>query len=320
MGEEMEVRLRSLVRWIVAHTFGGGRCPTCKFIPFRCRMKDKYRAFTSTTSAEKKGLAMISRRRGRGQPQEHKEQTATQLLPETMWAGNEEMPSGTPPENSVVVTISRQFGSGGDDVAHLLAQQSDLQYIDRQFIDEISLQLTTESAQPTKPNTPPSDLAGQIIEAVQVSNPFVAHYSSPLGQASARAQWKDLAYFQLTQRIILEHATQGNAVIVGRGSQFLLHNAPRTLHISIFAPLPYRIQTIMKRFNLDSQRAKQLIEQRDYDHDSYLRRYYGSDGHQPGLYHLLINTGLFSLDLAADFIKQALPVVKAIHPQPSEGT
>lgn len=263
---------------------------------------------------------MINRRRGRNQPQEQKEQVTTQVLPETTWADSEQLPSGIPPENSVVVTISRQFGSGGSDVARLLAQQSNLQYIDRQTIDTISQQLTPPPAPLPKQDIPPSDLAGHILEAVQVSNPFVANYSSPLGQASALAQWKELVTFRLTQRVILEHATQGNAVIVGRGSQFLLHNAPRTLHIYIFAPLPYRIQTVMNRFQLDSQRAKQLIEQRDYEHDSYLRRYYGSDGHQPGLYHLLINTGLFSLDLAANFIQQALPVVKAIHTPPSEGT
>jgi cytidylate kinase len=231
-----------------------------------------------------------------------------------MWAANDRMPSGTPPEDTVVVTISRQFGSGGSDVAHLLARESNLHYVDRQLIDEISQQLTTEVAQTTNQNTTPPDLAGHILEAVQASNPFVANYSSPLGQASARAQWKELAYFQLTQRVILEQATQGNAVIVGRGSQFLLHNAPRTLHIYIFAPLSYRIETVMKRRNLDSSQARQLIEQRDYEQDSYLRRYYGSDGHQPALYHLLINTGLFTLDLAANFIEQTLPVVKAIHP------
>ncbi|MBV9259019.1 MAG: cytidylate kinase-like family protein [Ktedonobacteraceae bacterium] len=256
---------------------------------------------------------MISRLRGRGQPQDHKEQSATQVLPETVWAANDTMPSGTPPEDTVVVTISRLFGSGGDEVAHLLAQQSNLHYVDRQVIDEAAQQLNTEAPEAMNQNVPPSDLAGHILGAVQVSNPFVANYSSPLGQASALTQWKELAYFQLTQRLILEQATQGNAVVVGRGSQFLLHNAPRTLHIYIFAPLPYRIEAVMKRFDLDHNRAKQLIEQRDYEHDSYLRRYYGSDGHQPGLYHLLINTGLFSLDLAADFIKQALPVVKAIH-------
>jgi cytidylate kinase len=256
---------------------------------------------------------MISRFRGRGQPHNNKEQVATQLLPETSWAANDIMPSGTPPEDTVVVTISRQFGSGGGDVARLLAQESNLHYVDRQVIDEVSQQLNAEAQQlPVEQNKQPSDFAAHILEAVQISNPFVANYSSPLGQASARTQWKDLAYFQLTQRVVLEQATQGNAVIVGRGSQFLLHNAPRTLHTYIFAPLPYRVETIMKRFKLDHNQAIQLIEQRDYEHDSYLRRYYGSDGHQPGLYHLLINTGLFSLDLAADLIKQALPVVKAI--------
>ena len=256
---------------------------------------------------------MISRFRGRGQPPDHKGQVATQVLPETTWAANDMKPSGTPPEDTVVVTISRQFGSGGSEIARLLAQESNLHYIDRQVIDEISHQLNVDVQQVTDQNEQPSDLAGHILEAVQASNPFVSNYSSLLGQASARMLSRELAYFQLTQRVILELATQGNAVIVGRGSQFLLHNAPRTLHIYIFAPLPYRIETIMKRYDLDRSRAKQLIEQHDYEHDSYLRRYYGSDGHQPGLYHLLINTRLFSLDLAADLIKQALPVVKAIH-------
>lgn len=256
---------------------------------------------------------MISRFRGRGQPQDHKERVATQLLPETSWAANDIMPSGTPPEDAVVVTISRQFGSGGSEIARLLAQESNLHYVDRLVINEVSQQLKAKAQQkPTDQNKPPSDFAAHILDAVQISNPFVANYSSPLGRASAQAQWKDLADFQLTQRVILEQATQGNAVIVGRGSQFLLHNAPRTLHIYIFAPLPDRIEAIMKRLSLDHNGARQLIEQRDYEHDSYLRRYYGSDGHQPGLYHLLINTGLFSLDLAADLIKQALPVVKAI--------
>ena len=256
---------------------------------------------------------MISRFRGRGQPQHHKEQAATQLLPETVWAVNDIMPSGTPPEDTVVVTISRQFGSGGGDIARLLAQESNLHYVDHQTIDEVSQNLNAEAQQlAIDQNEQPADLAAQIIGAVQVSNPFVGTYSSRLGQASVRTQSKELAYLQLTQRIILEQATQGNAVILDRGSQYLLHNAPRTLHIYIFAPLPYRIETITKRHHLNHDQAKQLIEQRDDEHNSYLRRYYGSDGHQPGLYHLLINTGLFSLELAADLIKQAIPVIKSI--------
>ena len=107
-------------------------------------------------------------------------------------------------------------------------------------------------------------------------------------------------------------ATQGNAVIVGRGSQFLLHNAPRTLHIYVFAPLPYRIENVMKHFQLDYTHAVELIEQRDYEFDAYARHFYGADRQQPSFYHLLINTSLFSFDLSASLIQQALPLAKEI--------
>jgi cytidylate kinase len=68
----------------------------------------------------------------------------------------------------------------------------------------------------------------------------------------------------------------------------------------------------MKEMQLNHEQAEQLITRRDYEHDTYLRRYYGSDGHQPSLYHLLINTSLFSFEMAADVVRQALPLIKKI--------
>ena len=247
-------------------------------------------------------------------PLESKEPGATQLLPETLWNANEQLPSGNPPEGTVVVTISRQFGSGGAAIARMVSEASGLNYIDSQIISEVATRLNMDVQQATTQDEHTSGMAHHILTALQASNPFMARYSSLFGQATTLNQVRELAYFQLTQRVILEQASQGNAVIVGRGSQFLLHNAPRTLHIYVFAPHAYRLKSIMQRFRLDRLQAEQLIEQKDYEHASYLRRYYGSDGQQPGLYHLLINTGLFSLELAADLIQQSLPVVKEIRP------
>jgi len=48
----------------------------------------------------------------------------------------------------------------------------------------------------------------------------------------------------------------------------------------------------------------------------YLRFYYGNDGHEPELYHLLINTSLFSFDMTASLIRQALPLVQQIGIRP----
>ena len=155
-------------------------------------------------------------------------------------------------------------------------------------------------------------MAGHILDAIRTSYPFIVNYGSLFTQPTIPTQAKELAHLRLTQRVVLELATEGDAVIVGRGSQFLLRNAPRTLHTYIFAPLPYRIKNVMEQFHLNHAQSERLIEQRDYEHDSYLRRYYGTDGHQPSLYHLLINTSLFSLELAAGLIHQALPVVREL--------
>ena len=235
---------------------------------------------------------------------------ATRLLPETAWA-EEPLPTGEPPEGKVVVTISRQFGSGGSEIGQLVAKEGGLEYLDNEIIAEVAKRLGENVQDVAQQDEHTAGMTGHILEAMRANNPFTIHYRTMIDQTDkSLSQAREGAYLHLTQKVILELATRGNAVIVGRGSQFLLHNAPRTLHIYVFAPQPYRIEHVMKQFQLNHDQALELIERRDYEHESYLRRYYGSDGQQPGLYHLLINTGLFSFEQAADLIRQALPVVK----------
>jgi cytidylate kinase len=212
----------------------------------------------------------------------------------------------------VVVTISRQFGSGGAEIGRILSQKSGLNYVDHEIIDEVARRLDVNVELAAHQDEQTSSTVGHILEAMQLSNPFVVNYSTLYGQEKVATRSKEEAYFYLTQKVVLELATGGNAVIIGRGSQFLLHNVPRTLHIYIFAPPNQCIENIMKRFQLGRKQAMDLIEQRDYEHDMYLRYYYGNDGRDPSLYHLLINTSLFSYDTAASLIHQALPLAQKI--------
>jgi CMP/dCMP kinase len=256
-------------------------------------------------------MASLFRGRNQQKARPTRDKGATQLLPETLWA-NEAMPSGIPPKECVVVTISRQFGSGGAEIGRLVAQASGLQYVDHEIIDEVARRLGVHVEHAARQDEQTAGAVAHILEAIQSSNPFTVNYSTLFGPTPAPAQSREFAYLHLTQKVVLELATKGNTVIIGRGAQFLLHSSPRTLHIYIFAPLPYRIENVMRHFQLDRTQATELIERRDHEHDSYLRRYYGNAGHEPSLYHLLINTGLFSYPLAADLIQQALPIVKEI--------
>ena len=256
-------------------------------------------------------MVQLFRGRSRQKSQPNAEKSTTRLLPETTWT-SEPMPSGIPPAGKVVVTISRKFGSGGSEIGHILSQKSELNYVDHEIIDEVARRLGVNVELAAHQDEQTLSTVGHILEAMQLSNPFVVNYSTLYGQDKPAARSKEEAYLYLTQMVVLELATKGNVVIIGRGSQFLLHNAPRTLHIYIFAHLDQRIENVMKHYQLDRKQATDLIEQRDYEHDMYLRYNYGNDGHEPVLYHLLINTSLFSFDAAASLIHQALPLVQNI--------
>src|SRR5260221_12946468 len=83
------------------------------------------------------GRLMMNLLRGRGQQkvQRKNERGATQVLPETVWADDSLAP-GIPPEGSVVVTITRQLGSGGVEVGRIVAREGGLPYVGHPIIDE----------------------------------------------------------------------------------------------------------------------------------------------------------------------------------------
>ncbi|HEU5383647.1 MAG TPA: cytidylate kinase-like family protein [Ktedonobacteraceae bacterium] len=253
--------------------------------------------------------------RGRGQSERSPgaERPATRLLPETEPQANL-MPVGVPEGNKIVVTIARQCGSGGSEIGRILAQRGNLHYLDHEIIDEVAQRSGMAVTQIERQDEQTTGPLNYALEAMNTSTPFTLNYSKLLqGQKlNVQTTTHEHAYLHLTRRVILEMASAGDAVIIGRGSQFLLRGLPRVLHVYIFAPLPRRIENVMQHFHLSRQRALEFIERRDTATENYLRYSYGSNGTQPELYHLLLNTGLFSFEMAADLIVQALPLAKEI--------
>lgn len=221
------------------------------------------------------------------------------------------LPSGIPPEGRVVVTISSQFGSGGSEIGRMVANETGLLYLDHDIIAEVARRLGINAEQAARLDEQTVGIVRHVLHALQSSNFFSLNLETLLNPTQPPAHSQELIYWLLTRRVILEMATEGNAVIIGRGSQFLLYNSPRTLHIYIFAPLEQRIANVMEHQHVSREEAARLVEHRDYEHEAYLRRHYGSHQDRPELYHLLINTGLFPFELAAKLIQEALPLVGA---------
>lgn len=248
-----------------------------------------------------------------------KEQMANQKLPVTRrlpetGEQSSPLPVGVPEGEKVVVTIARQCGSGGSEIGRILAQRSGLHYLDHEIINEVARRSGVTAEQVEDQDEQTAGPLSYMLEALNTNTPFNLNYSKILQQQkpSPPKLTHEQAYFYLTQRVILEMASAGNAVIIGRGSQFLLRGLPRVMHVYIFAPLPRRIENVREHFHLTRTQAIELIERRDGETENYLRHYYNSNGTQPELYHLLINTGLFSFETAADLIAQALPFAQEI--------
>jgi cytidylate kinase len=180
-----------------------------------------------------------------------------------------------------IITLSRQTGSLGTEIAALIAIQLDYRLIDRQLINQAAQQAGTPEA---------------ALAAID-----------ELGLLGLRPSAKErCAYQQAVQRIMLELAEEGDIVFLGRGGQVILKGRKDTIHVRIIAPLELRISRIANAQKIDQECAKAQIDASDRYHVNYLRRCYGVRWDDPLLYDLIINTQNISPPVAAYVIRNTL--------------
>lgn len=202
-----------------------------------------------------------------------------------------------------VVTITRQFGSGGSSVAQKVAQELGWTVIDNEFVAavarEAGLPVATVAAHDERAPSPMQRLVRALAAAAPEE--FV-----PSGQEADEPTEERIV--RVTGRVIGEAAAQGRAVLVGRGAQAVLAKAhpDDALHAYIVAPLEQRIAEVGQRMTLDAKAARHLIDRTDADRDRYVEKWHGRKRQDPTNYHLVLNTGFLGYDAAAEQIVVAV--------------
>jgi cytidylate kinase len=204
-----------------------------------------------------------------------------------------------------VITISRQYGSGGDEIAQKVCQALDYHLFDKKLVFRAAIEAGIST----------QDILDYSEDNHQVQSFFNRLFRRNAPMVTSRS-WKedihgmrvqevvDLSEEQvlmLVQKAVLAAYEADNMVIVGRAGQILLKDLRNVLHLRIEAPLEDRIQRVklwlkqekgMTFESIETRRAAQdLIDERDAASADYLRRYYGISWADPLLYHLVINTG-----------------------------
>lgn len=204
-----------------------------------------------------------------------------------------------------VVTVSRQYASGGGEIAQRVAEKLGAELLDRELIHEVAQRLGLPEDVVIEHDERGETIIARLVNALRVSYPDA---SSPPDLFETPGDFPDLsnrAYVQVIEQVIQEAARSDNGVIVGRGSQFVLRNHPRTLHVHVYAPFDLRVQAIMVQQSVPRNEAERVVRDFDGARARYARHFYHADWQGPEHYHLLVNAGTLERELATDLIVTA---------------
>lgn len=204
------------------------------------------------------------------------------------------------PSRMQAITISREYGSGGGEVASRLAHRLQWRLIDHEIVVQVARSLEISEEEAAARDERSESVVSRILTSMQGVDPGMMIV--PPMPLPVNAQMYNDALRQAVNGAV----ETGHVVIVGRGSQVLLAKRRDVLHVRIVAPLEQRINYVMQREGLDMDAARARIQLKDRDRQRYLQNEYHQHSEDPHLYDLVINTGVFDLDSVVDLITVAL--------------
>jgi CMP/dCMP kinase len=209
-----------------------------------------------------------------------------------------------------IITISRQYGSGGREIAARLCDLLGYRYFDKDLMAEVAHEAglsPQEIVDFPEDQHRVSSFLDRLLRRPQVVFQARSWTEDKSGTRTHAVTEMDATQSITMVRSLIQAACNlGDVVIVGRGGQVVLKDQPGVLHVRIQAPLEERVQRVSQREGLIREAAQDHIVERDRAAEDYLRTFYSVDWADSTLYHLVLNTGLWTVETAAKIIVDAL--------------
>jgi cytidylate kinase len=204
--------------------------------------------------------------------------------------------------NNTIITISREFGSGGHEIGKKLSDKLDISFYDRDLIG-----LAAQK----------SGMSREIFENVDetAQNPFFSTYASGPYIASGRfsalndVSMNDQLFF-IQSDVIRSLASEESCIIVGRCADYILREFPGVINVFIFADLQARIEKIARIHDISEHEAKNIAHKTDKRRANYYNYYSGKKWGRANSYHLSIDSGVTGLDNTVELINQYVTLRK----------
>jgi len=182
-----------------------------------------------------------------------------------------------------LVTIHREYGCGGADIARKVAESLGWKLWDQSLTDEIARLMDCPRRAVEEREERKDPLHHRLFKAFMRGS-FEGSLNAP------RLKMVDADCIrEVAQRVILSVAREGNAVIVGRGAACYLHDRPDALHVYVYAPFEEKVRRL-RRMGKTEEEAIELAETVDRDRSEYIKKYFGLEWPSLYFFHLMVNT------------------------------
>jgi cytidylate kinase len=193
------------------------------------------------------------------------------------------------------ITISREVGCGGVEIAAQIARRLNWKLIDKCLIFDIAKMANVDVEAVKKLDEHPDPLLTRISRLFWGG-------AAERGVASTDCfDCKKMT--ELTHSVFLQAANEGHRVIVGRGAPYHLAGRDDTFHVFLYAPRDFKIKRV-RQYCTSDDHAEQVIDTADADRAAFIRQHFHIEWPERHVYHLMVNTSVGE-DAAVDTILQA---------------
>jgi len=198
-----------------------------------------------------------------------------------------------------IITIEREYGAGGGEIAQRLAKRLAWKLWDQSLTEEIArlaecpkiaVEIREERTDPLYYRLFKSFLRGSYEGSLN------AHKLNVVDSESIA---------KITERVVEKVAKEGKSVIVGRGSQHFLRNNQDTLRVFLYAPKDAKVRRLLTRGKTATE-AEQLVDSVDRERADFIQKYFHVEWPNRAIYHTMINTAIGDeavVDAILDFAK-----------------
>ena len=202
-------------------------------------------------------------------------------------------------EEKFVITISRQFGTGGHEIGAELARRLGVKLLDKQILNEVAARINAVE---------------EAVEKIEARNPlwrddFTNFYRTYMANAEYNGQEQDQtshALFRAQADAIRRIASEESCVIVGRCGFDIFADHPNALKIFVHSSLDCRKRRIAVKYDISEHDAAAMIVDNDYSRELYTKTYTGREWKDATNYDISLDVRKFGVNGAVDFLMNCI--------------